>query len=69
MYLLIKKLIFLKLFNFLNKPLIFSLLFIGILSEFVKQLNKSKISLQKVINIIVYKDQNISTSVDKVFII
>jgi hypothetical protein len=69
MYLLIKKLITLKLFNFLNKPLIFSLLFIGILSEFIKQLNKSKISLQKVINIIVYKDQNISTSEDRVFII
>jgi hypothetical protein len=69
MYLLIKKLITLKLFKFLNKPLIFSLLFIGILSEFVKKLDKSKISLQKVINIIVYKDQNISTSEDRVFII
>jgi hypothetical protein len=69
MYLLIKKLITLKLFNFLNKPLIFSLLFLGILSEFVRKLNKYKISLQKFINIIVYKDQNISTSVDKVFII
>ena len=69
MYLLIKKLITLKLFNFLNIPLIFSLLFIGILSEYVKKLNKYKISLQKFINIIFYKDQNISTSEDRVFII
>ena len=69
MYLLIKKLISLKLFNFLNKPLIFSLLFVGILSELIKLFNKNKIILEKVINIQVYRDQNISTSEDKVFII
>ena len=69
MYLLIKKLISLKLFKFLNKSLIFSLLFTVTLAMLINLFIKTKIILEEVINIKVYKDQNISTSEDKVFII
>jgi hypothetical protein len=68
MYLLIKNLISLKLFKFLNKPLISLLLLIRNLFELIKLFNKSNIIFKQVINIKVYRDQNISTSEDKVFI-